>query len=253
MEYRTLGTAGVKVSAVGLGGNTFGRFIDEPGSIAVIHRALELGLNHIDTANVYIDLYYCHAPDPSTPLDETLRALDDLVSAGKVRYPGCSNYPAWQMCHALWISDKRGYAPFCVVQSRYNLLDRDLEREVVPFCRWSGVGIIPYSPLAGGFLTGKYRPGQSFEPGMRGYNNPNSERFLTDMNWRIVGRLAEWAEARGHTPGELAVAWLVAHREVPSVTCGATRPEQVEANVRAGEWRLSAEELAEIERICAEA
>src|SRR5262245_60721254 len=227
MEYRNLGTAGIKVSAIGLGGNTFGRFIDEVASIEVIRHALDLGINHIDTANVYasgvseqfvgkavagrrheaviatkvririaegpngeglsrshimreceaslrrlntdyIDLYYCHAIDPTTRLDETLRALDDLVRDGKVRYVACSNFPAWQITRSLWIADKRDYEPFVAVQSRYNILDRELEREVVPFCRWSGIGIIPYSPLAGGFLTGKYRQGQSFEPGTRG-------------------------------------------------------------------------------------
>jgi aryl-alcohol dehydrogenase-like predicted oxidoreductase len=312
MEYRPLGTAGIKVSAVGLGGNTFGRFIDEAGSIAVIHRAMELGINHIDTANVYangvsetfvgkavagrrdevviatkarirmgegpndeglsrghlirqceaslrrlntdyVDLYYCHAPDPSTRIEETLRALDDLIRAGKIRYAACSNFPAWQICRALWVADVHHLSPFVVVQSRYNILDRELAREVVPFCAWSGVGIIPYSPLAGGFLTGKYRRGQDFEPGTRGYNNPNFQRFLTDKNWRIVERLEAWSEAQGHTPGELAVAWLLAHPEVPSVIAGATRPEQIEANVRAADWQLTPEQLAEIERICEEA
>jgi len=310
MQYRQLGGSGLRVSAVGLGGNTFGRYCDAERTAAVIHRALDLGMNHIDTADSYgrgiseeyigraiagrrdaviiatkvgfatgdgpndqglsyrrviasceaslrrlgtdyIDLYYLHRPDPSTPLAETLRAFDDLVRQGKVRYVGFSNHPAWQICEALWICDRRGYLPPVVTQSRYNLLDREIEREILPFCRAHRVGIIPYAPLAGGLLTGKYRPGEPIPPGVRGYENPGFQRQLTARNFALIDRLAAFARDRDRTVGELAIAWLLSHPEVCSVIAGATSPEQVTANARAADWTLTAEDLAAVDSILA--
>ena len=310
MEYRQLGGSGTRVSAVGLGGNTFGRYCDEAQTAAVIHRALDLGINHVDTADVYsrgvseqhvgkaiagrrsevvlatkvgspmgdgandrglsyrwlvascesslrrlgtdyIDLYYLHRPDPTSRIDETLRALDDLTRQGKIRYVGISNYPAWQACEALWASDRRGYQPPVVTQNRYNVLDRAIESELLPFCRAHGVGVVPYSPLGGGMLTGKYRPGEPIPPGVRGHNNPGFQQQLSERNLALVGRLEGFARDHGHTSGELAVSWLLSRPEVCSVIAGATRPEQVEANATAASWKLSADDLKAIDEILA--
>ena len=308
MEYRQLGASGLKVSVIGLGGNTFGNAADAAQTAAIIHRALDLGINFVDTADVYsrgvseeyvgkavkgrrhealiatkvrgrmgdrpndeglsrahimagvdaslrrldtdyIDLYQVHSPDPATPIEETLRALDDLVHHGKVRYVGCSNFAAWQVCEALWTADRRNLSPFVSVQPPYNLLNRTVERELVPFCRRFGIGIIPYSPLAGGLLTGKYRPGEAPPPGTRAYNNPNMQRRLNEQNFQLVARLSEFAQARGHAVGELALAWLAAQPQVSTVIAGATRPEQVEANARAAEWKLAEADLKEIDAL----
>jgi aryl-alcohol dehydrogenase-like predicted oxidoreductase len=137
------------------------------------------------------------------------------------------------------------------VQPQYNLLNRTIERELLPFCRRFGIGIIPYSPLAGGLLTGKYRLGEPPPPGTRAYNNPNMQRQLTEQNLRIVERLSAFAQARGHTVGELALAWLAAHPEVSTIIAGATSPEQVEQNVKAADWKLTGDELKEIEALLA--
>ncbi len=307
MRYKRLGGSGLKVSALGLGGNTFGRYVDEAGTARIIHRALDLGVNFFDTADVYsqgvseefvgkalrdrrdrgliaskvamkmgegpnerglsrhhiidgvdaslrrlgtdwIDLLQVHAWDPETPLEETMRALDDLVRAGKVRYLGCSNFAAWQLVQALWISDRRGYAPFVSVQPRYSLLDRAIERELLPACRAFGVGIVPYSPLAGGILTGKYRGGAR-PPGTRGADQEGAgffERQLAGKDEATVDRLAGWAEGRGYGIGDLAIAWLASRPEVSTVIAGVTSPEQVETNARAAEWELTPEEVAEV-------
>jgi len=308
MEYRRLGNSGVSVSVIGLGGNTFGRYCDARQTEAIIHRALELGINHIDTADTYsrglseeyigkaiagrrdqvvlatktgfpldegpngqglsrrriiasleaslrrlgtdyVDLFYLHRPDPQTPIEESLRALDDLVRAGKVRYPAVSNYAAWQVVDIMGRCERRGYAPPVVSQSLYNVLERGIEQELIPACRCYGLGIIPYSPLAGGFLSGKYRPGEPVPPGVRGYDNPTwQQRWLTERNFRILGALDVFATRRGRSVGELALAWLVAQPVVSSVIAGATSPEQVESNARAADWRLSSGELAELEQ-----
>lgn len=310
MQYRQLGGSGVRVSAVGLGGNTFGRYCDEQRSAEVVRQALDLGVNHVDTADLYsrgvseehvgkaiagrrhevvlaskvgyplgdgpndrgisyrrviascegslrrldtdyIDLYYLHLPDPLTPLEETLRAYDELVRHGKVRYVGISNHPAWQVCEALWISDRRGFHAPVVSQSRYNLLDRAVEPELLPFCRAHRIGIVPYAPLAAGLLTGKYRPGEPVPPGVRGYNNPTFQQDLNERNFTLIGRLAAFARDRGHTIGDLAIAWLLSHPAVCSVIAGATSPEQVTANVAAGEWTLTTDDLKAIDQILA--
>jgi len=310
MEYRRLGSSGLKVSVLGLGGNTFGVSADLAQTARIVHHAIELGVNFVDTADTYtrgvseeyvgaalrgrrgdmmiatkvygemgpgpndrglsrqhilngveaslrrlgtdyIDLYQVHFWDAETPLDETLRTLDDLVRDGKVRYLGCSNYTGWQTVWALWVADRRGYAPFVSNQPQYSLLERDVERELIPACLAHGIGLIPYSPLAGGLLTGKYREGEPPPPGTRAESNERMRRRFTPRAFGLVRRLSEWAEARGHTVGELAIAWLAAQPVVSTIIAGARHPEQVEANLRATEWLLTADELSEIDELCA--
>lgn len=198
-----------------------------------------------------IDLYQIHRFDPETPLEETLGALDDLVRAGKVRYIGCSNYDAWQVVQSLWISDRRGFVSFVSVQPEYNLLQRDIERELVPCCLEFGLGVIPFFPLAAGVLTGKYKPGEPPPEGTRGHNNPRFEPRLQRQTLERVLRLDAWAHERGHSVGELALAWLASQPAVATVIAGTTRPEQVQANARAADWKLSAEDMRAVDEILA--
>ena len=311
MEYRRLGRSGLRVSVIGLGGNTFGRYADEQQTGRIVDAALDAGVNFIDTADIYgtgaseellgkaihgkrdrlliatkvgmqmspapngtgssrkrviegceaslrrlnieaIDLYQIHAFDPETPLDETLGALDDLVRAGKVRYIGCSNYAAWQVVHSLWISDRERFARFVSVQPEYNLLQRDVERELTPCCLEFGLGIIPFFPLAAGVLTGKYKPGEPPPEGTRGHNNPRFESRLQRATLEKVQRLDGWAHERGHSVGELALAWLASRPAVATIIAGTTRPEQVTANARSAEWKLSPEDERAIDEILAD-
>lgn len=210
--------------------------------------AAEASLKRLGTD--YIDLYQIHAPDPETPQQETLEALNDLVRAGKVRYIGCSNFAAWQIVDALWISRSRGLASYISAQNEYNLLHRRIERELVPACRQFGVGILPYFPLASGFLTGKYRRGAEPPKGTRlSLMQRMAQQALTDENFATLERLEKFVSSRGHTILELAVGWLASQPEVSSVISGATSPEQVTQNVKAGSWKLSAEELAEVDKL----
>lgn len=197
----------------------------------------------------HIDLYYTHRWDASTPIEETLRALDDVIRMGKVRYIGASAYASWQLAHANVLAEMKGWTAFVVIQSEYNLLRRDVEREVLPYCRAHRVGFVPYYPLAGGFLTGKYERGKPPPPGSRGENTNNVRELMTEANYNTVGRLATWAKARGRGVNELAQAWLLAQPQVCSVISGATRAEQVVSNAKASDWQLTAEELKEIEAI----
>ncbi len=206
---------------------------------------LEASLRRLGTD--YVDLYYFHFPDPLTPIEESLRAIDDLVRAGKVRYPTVSNYQAWEVAEMIGICERRGYEPPAASQVPLSLLDRAAEKEMVPACAHLGLSIVPYSPLAGGFLTGKYVRGGAVPEGTR---LARVERArvgrLTDANFDVLERYSAFASARGHTVGELAVSWLLAKAVVCSVIAGATRPEQVEANVRAGEWVLTPDEVREL-------
>jgi aryl-alcohol dehydrogenase-like predicted oxidoreductase len=214
-------------------------------SRARIMAGIERSLKRLDTD--YVDLYQIHRWDPTAPLEESLRALDDLVRQGKVRYIGCSNFAAWQMVWGLWLSDRRHWPRFVTVQPEYSLLRRDVEHELLPACRAFGVGVIPYFPLAGGMLTGKYRPGQPAPPGTRGYQSERFERqFMSARNFGIVERLGAWAAARGHTVAELAIAWLLARPAVCTVITGTTKPEQVAANAKATEWELTPAEAEEV-------
>jgi aryl-alcohol dehydrogenase-like predicted oxidoreductase len=197
----------------------------------------------------HIDLYYTHRWDTSTPIEETLRALDDVIRTGKVRYIGASAYASWQLAHANVLAEMKGWTAFVVIQSEYNLLRRDVEREVLPYCRAHHVGFVPYYPLAGGFLTGKYESGKPPPPGSRGENTRNVQELMTEPNYNKVARLATWAKTRRRGVNELAQAWLLAQPQVCSVISGATNAQQVVSNAKASDWQLTAEELKEIDSI----
>jgi aryl-alcohol dehydrogenase-like predicted oxidoreductase len=309
MDHRRLGISGIKVSEIGLGCNNFGTRADKETSIYIVNHALEMGINFIDTADMYaqgrseefvgqavkgkrsqviiatkfghprsvgpdqqggsrsyimravdaslrrlntdyIDLYYIHYPDSETPIQETLRALDDLVRTGKVRYIGCSNFAAWQLCEALWTSKLNNLDSFITVQSRYNLLDRSIQQELVPCCQTYGIGIIPWGPLAGGFLTGKYRRGQEIPVSMRFANPPPMYGdVLTDANFDRLTNLEAFAKERSHSVGELAIAWLLSHSWLGSVIAGAMNIDQLSANMAATDWKLTEEDIVQLERI----
>jgi aryl-alcohol dehydrogenase-like predicted oxidoreductase len=314
MEYRQLGKSELKVPVIGLGSDTFGRDIDEQTTAQIIDHALSLGVNYIDTADVYgwggwaeryvglavkgkrsrfiiatkfgvkvsedlaqgtsqeglgsrkyitqaveaslkrlntdyIDLYQFHMPDPTTPVEETLRALDDLVRAGKVRYIGCSNFSGWELCEALWVSKAAGLNSFVSIQPRYSLLDRHIEEELIPCCQAYNVGVIPWYPLAGGFLTGKYRRGAAIPEGTRFSSNPAMYgRMLNDANFDLLEKLEAFAAERNHSMAELAIAWLASHQWCSTVIAGVTSKAQVSANVNAAEWKLSAEEMVKLDQ-----
>ena len=231
----------------------FGMPMDEAGrkkgaSRRYIVEAVEASLGRLKTD--WIDLYQLHQPDPHTPLEETLAALDDLVHAGKVRYIGCSNLPAWQVAHAHWAARENALTPFISAQDEYSLLMRDIERELVPALGAYGMGLLPYFPLASGLLTGKYKHGSEMPAGTRlALMKRLSDRYMTEANWQIVDKLEAFCAARGRTMLELAFGWLAARPQLSSVIAGATKPEQVEQNVKAVEWKLSADDAAEIDRL----
>ena len=215
------------------------------GSRYYIMKAVDASLKRLQTD--YIDLYQIHFPDPTTPIEETLRALEDLVRAGKVRYIGCSNFAAWQLCEALWTSRANNLQSFVTVQPRYNLFDRRIETELVPCCQAYGIGVIPYSPLAGGLLTGKYRQGEEPPEGRLSGQMPQSTGLFSEANWNKLAKWEAFATKHGHTMGELAIAWLLSKPWLSTVIAGARRIEQVSANVAAAEWKLTTEEVAEVE------
>lgn len=303
MQTRRLGGDGPELSVVGLGCNNFGMRIDEEASRAVIHAAIDAGITHFDTAEMYgggkseeflgaalkgrrdevriatkfsprpkdqayepgalrqrifeacegslkrlgtdyIDLYYQHYPDPEAPLEESLEALDELVKQGKVRSIASSNVDASLIASAADISSNKGIARFCGTQIEWNLLNRAVEAETVPAARKANLGIVPYFPLASGMLTGKYRRGEDFPKGSRLDAMSYFASVATDENFARVEALTAFAEERGHTILELAVAWLIAQEGVASVICGATSPEQVRTNAAAAAWTLTADDLA---------
>ena len=210
--------------------------------------ALEASLRRLDTD--YIDLYYVHFPDRRTPIEETLRALDDMVRSGKVRYIGCSNFAGWQVVESIWTSRTEHLARFVCAQNQYSLLDRSLEAELAPACAKYGVGIVPFYPLASGLLTGKYRAQEAPPQGSRlSRNLPIYSGVLERANFETIGRLEAFAESRGHTIIELALGWLASQPQVGSIIVGATRPEQVEENARSTDWRLTPDELREVDEI----
>lgn len=217
------------------------------GSRFWIMRAVEDSLRRLQTD--YIDLYQVHRPDPDTPEEETLRALDDLVSSGKVRYIGNSNYSGWQIANSAWIAQTRGYSPYVSAQNAYSLLDRSIEAEVVPAAEKFGLSIIPFSPLASGLLTGKYRRNEARPEGARLSTGAQADRMLTDRNFDTVEKLEAFAQSAGHTLLELAFSWLATQKHVATVIAGATSPEQVKSNAQAAAWRLTAEEMAEVDSI----
>jgi len=217
------------------------------GSRQHIFQAVEDSLRRLNTD--YIDLYQMHFPDLNTPLEETMRALDDLVRQGKVRYLGHSNFSGWMIAHAHHIAVRDALTPFISAQNHYHLLNREVEPDVQPACKKFGLGILPYFPLASGLLTGKYRKGQVHPEGTRLSSGPMAERILTDINIDKAESLFEWAEARGHTLLELAFSWLAQQPAVSSVIAGATNTDQISANVNAANWVLTPEELKEIEKL----
>ena len=309
MEYRKLGNSGVRVSVIGLGTNRFGSdALPQKEVNNVIDRAMELGINHIDTANSYqkgrseetlgaalkgrwdkfvlatkfffpvgdgpndggtsryhlmnsveaslrrlqsdhIDLYYVHRWDENTPIEETLRGLDDLIRMGKVRYVGASAFASWQLAHANLLAEVRGWVPFVVIQSHYHMLERDVEREVLPYCQAHNVGFIPYFPLAGGFLTGKYKRGEPAPAGSRGESSEYVQRYMIEGNYDKVEKLTAWAKTHDRGLNELAQAWLLAQPQVCSVISGATKLDHILSNVKAADWVLTTEELAEVNAI----
>ncbi len=308
MNYRSLGRSGLQVSVIGLGTNQFGGKVDQAGVNEIIDGALDLGINFIDTADVYqqgrsetalgvalkgkwekvvlatkaffptgdgpndkgvsryhlvnaveaslrrlqsdhIDLYQMHRWDDGTPIEETLRALDDLVRSGKVRYVGASNYMAWQLARANLLAESNHWTPFVSIQNHYHMFEREQEREMIPFCNAHNIGILPFFPLAGGFLTGKYKRGEGAPTGSRGESSPYVQAYMTDANFDKLEALEGWSAARGRTLGELAHAWLLAQPQVSSVISGATKLAHVQSNVTGADWALSAEELAEVNAI----
>lgn len=316
VRYRRLGRSGLEVSVIGLGTSNFGTQAQFPynrgpeTATPVIHRALDLGINLIDTANSYgpfkseeyiaralkgkrhdvvlatkvnsrvgegpnmagssrkhimeqiegslrrldteyVDLYQLHSKDSVTPIDETMRALDDLVRQGKVRYIGCSNFTAWQTCESIWTSRSLGLAEMVSSQPPYNMLDRKVEVDILPFCQQYGVGILPYYPLAEGFLTGKYRRDQAPPSGTR-LGEVERGDYLSEENFDILDGLEKFSEERGHTVLDLAFAWLLAKPPVSSVIAGATTPAQIEANAASGDWELTDDEMEELGRILAQ-
>ena len=308
MYYRSLGRSGLQVSVIGLGTNQFGGKVDQADVNEMIAGALDLGINFIDTADVYqqgrseatlgvalqgkwdkvvlatkafhpmgdgpndkgvsryhlinaveaslrrlqsdhIDLYQMHRWDAATPIEETLRALDDLVHSGKVRYIGASNYMAWQLARANLLAEFNHWTPFVSIQNHYHLFERALEREMIPFCNAHNVGILPYFPLAGGFLTGKYKRGEAAPAGSRGESSPYVQGYMTDANFDTLQALEAWAQARGRTLTELAHAWLLAQPQVSSVISGATKLSHVENNVKGADWQLTGAELNEVNTV----
>ncbi|WP_309088366.1 aldo/keto reductase [Phenylobacterium sp.] len=220
------------------------------GSRRWIMQAVEDSLRRLGTD--WIDLYQFHQPDPDTPVDETLRALDDLVRQGKVRYLGNSNFTGWQIADADWIARTEGLNRFVSAQNELSLLNRKSMFEVLPACERFGLGFLPYFPLASGLLSGKYRRGEAPPADTRlAAWGERGQRALTDHNFDKVEALTAWAQARGRTILDLAFAWLLAQAPVASVIAGATRPEQVAANAAAADWRLTAEEVAEVTKLAA--
>ncbi len=308
MNYRQLGNSGVRVSVIGMGTNQFGGKVEQTAVNNILDAALDLGINFIDTADVYtggrseetlghalkgrwdkfvvatkvyfktgegvndygasryhimngveaglrrlntdhIDLYQIHRWDDTTPIAETMRVLDDLVRSGKVRYVGASAFASWQLAKANLLADIHGWSPFVTVQSHYHLLEREVENEVIPYCKAHNVGFIPYFPLAGGFLTGKYKRGEGAPAGSRGESSEYVQGYMTDANYDVVEKMTAWAKDRDHTMAELAHAWLLAQPQVCSVISGLTRLEHLQANAKAADWELSADEVSELNEI----
>ena len=195
----------------------------------------------------YIDLYQIHWWDDDTPIEETLRVLDDLVRDGKIRYFGCSNFSSWQVCEAVWTSRSVGISSFVSVQPHYSMIERSIESELLPFCQKYDVGVLPYYPLANGFLTGKYRRGEDIPEGTR--LGVNDRGMFTEENFDLIDKLDSFSSKRGKTVLDLAFAWLLARGEISSVIAGATSAEQVVSNAATAEFTLTNEEYDEVTSI----
>lgn len=319
MEYRRLGRTGMRVSTICLGTMQFGWTADEPTSFAVMSKAVEMGINFVDTADIYsrwaagneggesetiignwlasgaadrhslaiatkvrgqmglgpndeglsrvhilyaveqslkrlqtdyIDLYQVHFPDKETPLDETLAALESLISSGKVRYIGCSNYPAWLLAKSLWISDLRQISRFDSLQPHYSYVHRaEFERELQPLCLDQAIGVIPYSPLGGGFLTGKYRRDGDLPDSTRATGVKN--RYMNAKGFEAVEKLEAFGQEHGATIAQTAVAWVLANPAVSSAIIGANSVAQLEDNVKGAEVTIMPEEKEALDEVTA--
>jgi len=254
VEYRRLGRSGVKVSEISLGSwLTYGGSVAEERARTCIHKAYELGINFLQRLGVdYVDLYQCHRYDEDTPLEETLRALDDLVRQGKVLYVGVSEWTADQIADALHLAKEMNLDRIVSNQPRYNMIQRQIEAEIFPLCEREGVGQVVFSPLAQGVLTGKYRPGEAPEQDTRAAD-PDSNRFMQQLMKEevlsAVDKLRPVASDAGFGMSQLALAWILRQENVSSTIIGASRPEQVEDNVKAAGVRLSSDVLSEIDSI----
>ena len=220
------------------------------GSRRYVMNAVEASLKRLKTD--HIDLYQMHRFDADTPVEETLGALDDLVTQGKVRYIGNSNYTGWQIADADWIAKNEHMNRFVSAQNNYSLLERRVEHEVTPACERFGLGMLPFFPLASGLLTGKYKRGEAPAEGTRlAAWGPRGAAALNDQNFDRLEKLSGWAEARGHDMLDLAFAWLLGHPVVSSVIAGATKPEQVAANAATAGWKLTPGEVEEVTKLAA--
>jgi 1-deoxyxylulose-5-phosphate synthase len=204
-------------------------------------KGIEDSLRRLNTD--YIDIYYMHFPDKETPIEETLRALDDMVHQGKVRYIACSNFHAWRLCKALWVSDQRNLARFDCIQSPYNLLTRDIEYELVPLCASEGVGITVYNPLAAGMLTGKYDPTQPPTPGSRFLEKGYHDRYWSQTNFKAIGDVARITKENNRSMAQFALAWILYNPVITAAICSATSIKQLDENLGAAELKLSLEEV----------
>nr|HEX4314948.1 aldo/keto reductase [Kofleriaceae bacterium] len=210
-----------------------------------IVRCCEDSLRRLKTDR--IDLYQIHMQDITVPEDETVRALDDLVRAGKVVYTGVSNYSAYRLVHSLWTARHNGWASFATLQAQYSLVSRDIEREHVPLCREFGLGILPWSPLAGGFLTGKFERGKTAAAGTRLGEKNRMARYDTERNWRVLDAVTAVAAELGATPAAVSLAWLLTRPQVTSVIFGARTVDQLDANLAAAELVLTAAHVAKLD------
>ena len=231
----------------------FGLPMDDAGTLKGASRryivsAIDASLQRLKTD--WIDLYIVHRPDPRTPIEETLRALDDLVRSGKVRYTGCSTFASWQVVEAQWTARYHGLHHFVTCQDQYNLLQRGIEGSLQPAMAAYGLGLIPHTPLAAGLLSGKYQRHAPLPAGARMTREKRqADRWITDANWQVVERLSAFSESQGRSLLQLAMSWLASRPLVASIIAGATTPEQVELNARAVDWQLTAEDLAAIDQM----
>ena len=219
------------------------------GSRRYIMQAVEDSLTRLRTD--WIDLYQMHAYDPRTPIEETLRALDDLIRQGKVRYIGCSNHPAWRVVESHWTARTCNLNPFVSTQNGYSLLNRAAEADLLPMADAYGVGVIPYSPLAGGLLSGKYHKGADAPAGARLSRPGYGQRVMTEKNMEKMEALRAFADARGKSLLEIAFSWLLSHKPISSVIAGATTAAQVEQNVAAGDYAMSEDDIKDVEAVAA--
>jgi aryl-alcohol dehydrogenase-like predicted oxidoreductase len=231
----------------------FGNSMDATGTLRgasrrYIVQAVEASLKRLNTD--WIDVYQLHKPDPTTPVEETMRSLDDLVRQGKIRYFGCSGAAAWQLIDMQWTAKHHNLNRLVSGEMEYSLLAREPEREHVAAMLAHGIGLLPYYPLASGFLTGKYKRGDAMPAGARLTRfSRYSDRFMTETNWTYLENLEAFAKARGHSLLDLAIGWLAAQPVVSSIIAGATKPEQLDLNVKALDWQLNQQDLIEIDRL----